>query len=78
MTVTITDSGPGLPDYVRKNLGMPFLKGDSSLSRSWQGVGIGLASAKKIAQSSGGHVEFSKTPTTCGTQVILTMRQNAG
>lgn len=77
VTVTVTDSGPGLPDLVRKNLGMPFLKGDSSLSRSWHGVGIGIASAKKIAQLSGGDVKFGEMQATSGTQAMLTMRQGA-
>lgn len=77
VNVTVSDSGPGLPDLVRKNVGMPFLKGDSSLSRTWHGVGIGLASAKKIAQLSGGDLEFGDVSASSGTQVILSLRQAA-
>lgn len=77
ISVRVTDNGPGLPGFVRNNLGMPFLKNDCSASRHWHGVGIGLARAKKIAQLSGGDISFGPQSADGGAEVILTLRRNA-
>lgn len=74
--VAVSDTGPGLPDSVRSNLGVPFLKGDTSLSRNWPGVGIGLARARTIAQLCGGDIDFREKSASGGTCVSLIMRES--
>lgn len=59
VVVDVIDTGPGLPDIVRRNLGVPFLQGDASFTRRWSGVGLGLARARKFAQLNGGDLEVA-------------------
>ncbi len=48
--IRITDSGPGVPDSVRKRLFQPFVKGDG------YGIGLGLTIAERSAREHGGLV----------------------
>jgi len=77
VSVEVTDSGPGIPDTVQRNLGVPFLQGDCGLARRWSGVGLGLARAKKIARLSGGGVDICAPPCEGGARLRLTLRGKA-
>jgi signal transduction histidine kinase len=48
--IRITDSGPGVPDSVRKTLFQPFVRGDGN------GIGLGLTIAERSAREHGGLV----------------------
>ncbi|PTW99065.1 ATP-binding protein [Pararhodobacter aggregans] len=71
--VDVSDTGPGLPDIVRRNLGTPFLPGDASFARRWSGVGLGLARARKIAQLHGGELEVAVPQPQTGTKIRLVL-----
>ncbi len=71
VVVDVTDTGPGLPDIVRCNLGVPFLQGDASFARRWSGVGLGLARARKFARLNGGELEVAIPQPHTGTKIRL-------
>ena len=73
VTIDVTDIGPGLPDIVRCNLGVPFLQGDASLARRWSGVGLGLARARKIAQLNDGDLEITVPQPETGAKIRLVL-----
>ncbi|MBL9208010.1 MAG: HAMP domain-containing protein [Opitutaceae bacterium] len=52
--VVVTDTGIGIPAANRTRLFLPFVQGDASLSRAYEGIGLGLAIAHKLARSAGG------------------------
>ncbi|MBV5340199.1 MAG: response regulator [Deltaproteobacteria bacterium] len=49
LVCTVTDSGIGIPDGMLERIFEPFVQGDSSLSRSHEGAGLGLAIARQNA-----------------------------
>lgn len=75
--VDVSDTGPGLPDIVRNNLGVPFLPGDASFARRWSGVGLGLARARKIAQLNDGELELAVPQHQTGTNIRLVLGNSA-
>ena len=46
---TVTDSGIGIPDGMLERIFEPFVQGDASLTRRYEGVGLGLAIARQNA-----------------------------
>jgi signal transduction histidine kinase len=54
LTVQIEDSGPGIPPDLRESVTQPFVRIERSRSRKTGGAGLGLAIAKKAAESHGG------------------------
>lgn len=52
--ITITDSGPGLPEAEMARLGMPYYRGSSSLGT--QGSGLGYYFSRNIARAHGGRI----------------------
>jgi signal transduction histidine kinase len=57
-SVTVRDTGPGVPEETRALIFDRFFRGDKSRSRSWEdagyGAGLGLAIGKWIAELHGG------------------------
>lgn len=49
LVCTITDSGVGIPESMLERIFEPFVQGDGSFSRSYEGVGLGLAIARQNA-----------------------------
>lgn len=54
---TITDTGIGLAPRARDELFEPFVQGDTSFTRRYNGSGLGLALAKRIVTSLGGDLD---------------------
>ena len=54
----ISDTGLGVAPDVAKILFKPFSMGDNSYARPQQGVGLGLAVAKRIIDQAGGRIGF--------------------
>ena len=56
---TITDTGIGIDKDHIENLFEKFYQVDSSFTREYQGVGLGLSICNSLAHAMGGHFEVS-------------------
>jgi signal transduction histidine kinase len=54
--VTVTDTGPGIPEHERTRIFEQFHQVDSSLTKAKGGTGLGLAIAKQIVEMHGGRI----------------------
>ncbi|MDB6001953.1 MAG: hypothetical protein JWP52_3652, partial [Rhizobacter sp.] len=52
--IAVTDSGIGITDEGLAQLFQPFMQLDSSLSRNYEGTGLGLTMVKRLAELHGG------------------------
>ncbi len=58
LRMEIEDTGIGIDPSHRNKLFDPFAQADTSLSREYDGLGLGLAIAKKIVTTMGGELDF--------------------
>lgn len=58
---TISDTGIGIPENKLPTLFDSFTQVDSSLSRKYEGTGLGLTICKRLAQLMGGDIEVTST-----------------
>ncbi len=58
LEVSVRDTGPGVPDSVQAQLFSRFMVADDSLSKRFQGRGLGLSICKEIMGLMGGEVGF--------------------
>lgn len=56
LSVSVKDSGIGIPDELIPSLTNPFYQVESSSSRTYQGTGLGLAISKKLIELIGGEL----------------------
>lgn len=56
VTFSITDTGPGIPEAIRRRIFEPFTQGDTSISREYGGSGLGLAICRQLTQVLGGEI----------------------
>ncbi|KPQ07343.1 MAG: Signal transduction histidine kinase [Rhodobacteraceae bacterium HLUCCA12] len=73
VTIDIRDRGPGLSDHVRANFGAPFMHGDNSDTRTWPGIGLGIASALRILAVCGGRLEVVASGADLGTLMRISL-----
>jgi signal transduction histidine kinase len=59
--VSVTDTGPGIPDDERTRIFEQFHQVDSSLTKAAGGTGLGLAIAKQIVEMHGGSIWVEST-----------------
>lgn len=59
---SVSDTGLGLPPEASTQIFEPFSLGDSSYSRRHDGVGLGLAVAKRAVAALGGEIGFDSAP----------------
>jgi two-component system sensor histidine kinase CpxA len=57
VTITVADSGPGVPEGALENLFLPFYRVDSSRDRRSGGTGLGLAIVRSSVEACRGSVE---------------------
>jgi CheY-like chemotaxis protein len=66
--VAVEDHGPGLPEGAGDFLFAPFRQLDGSTTRSFGGIGLGLASCRKMVELLGGQIGLEKPSTHEGTR----------
>lgn len=69
-TLTISDTGIGIPDDMKERVFERFFRVDKARSRELGGTGLGLAIVKHLAQSFGGGVAVANNPAG-GTRFIV-------
>jgi signal transduction histidine kinase len=62
LRIAIEDSGAGIPAEYREQITQPFVRLEGSRSRRTGGAGLGLAIAKKVAESHGGRLLIGDAP----------------
>jgi signal transduction histidine kinase len=68
--VSVSDSGPGIPEEALDRVFERFYRADRARSREAGGTGLGLAIARKLAEEHGGTLRAANLPTG-GAQFIL-------
>jgi GAF domain-containing protein/anti-sigma regulatory factor (Ser/Thr protein kinase) len=61
-SVSVADTGPGIPEQEQKRIFEQFHQIDSSLTKAKGGTGLGLAIAKQIVEMHGGRIWVESTP----------------
>jgi len=72
MAFRVHNSGRGLSDHEAENLFQPFHQGDSSITQSLGGLGLGLAICRGLVTAMGGTIEVEKGAGP-GTSFLLTI-----
>jgi len=62
VVITITDSGPGIPEQQLEAVFEPFYRLETSRNRETGGTGLGLSIARNIALSHGGDLKLVNSP----------------
>lgn len=62
LNFTVTDSGIGIPEGMLERIFEPFVQGDGSLTRRYEGAGLGLAIARQNALLLNGHLWAEHVP----------------
>lgn len=70
VTIEITDTGSGIKKEDMEKIFEPFTQGDSSLQRAYDGSGLGLTIAKRLAERLGGYIRL-QSEITKGTKAIF-------
>lgn len=61
IVISVADNGIGIPADVMKNITQPFYQVDSSLSRKYEGTGLGLPLVKSLVELHGGELRIDST-----------------
>jgi PAS domain S-box-containing protein len=60
--IAVMDTGIGMSADLQANLFQPFVQADSSLTRRYEGTGLGLTIARQLARAMGGDIHVSSEP----------------
>jgi two-component system CheB/CheR fusion protein len=67
---TVEDTGIGIPESFMTHIFEPFIQGEGSYTRNFQGAGLGLAIVRRLVAAMGGTLAFDSTEGQ-GTSVYL-------
>ena len=70
---TVSDTGIGIPPEKLVLLFQPFVQVDGSLSRNYEGTGLGLMLTRRLAEMHGGRVTVESAGTDQGSRFILSL-----
>nr|WP_298686186.1 PAS domain-containing protein [uncultured Dongia sp.] len=70
LLIAVSDTGKGIDPALLPQLGKPFAQGESSLSRRYGGIGLGLAISRRLMDMHSGRLEITSAPG-AGTRVIM-------
>ncbi len=70
LLVAVSDTGSGIAPKLLPKLGRPFAQGETSLTRRYGGVGLGLAISRRLMDLHDGRLEITSAPG-AGTRVIM-------
>ena len=62
LTISVADRGPGITAEARERIFTPFSQAEDSMTRSHEGLGIGLFLAKRIMDANGGAIDADPRP----------------
>jgi PAS domain S-box-containing protein len=62
LVIEVQDTGPGISPEVQQKLFQPFSQGDESLTRRFQGAGLGLSIVYRLAKLMNGKIELESSP----------------
>ena len=71
-SISVSDSGIGIPKHEQKHIFERFYQVDSSYQRKFKGVGLGLAISQRIVEYHGGKIRIDSVPNS-GTKVTFTL-----
>lgn len=77
-TITIADSGPGIPEELMKQVFEPFFRAAPGRLQTFPGAGLGFALAAEIIERIGGRVELRNRPEGGLEQSVLLPRPAPG
>jgi len=77
VTVTVTDTGVGIPESYRDKIFQEFVQVDQTLARRQGGTGLGLAIARRLARLMGGDINVESVPAR-GSRFSLTLPRASG
>ncbi|MBX6425589.1 MAG: PAS-domain containing protein [Variibacter sp.] len=76
VSITVEDTGIGIPAAALRNLGRPFEQVQSQFTKSHPGSGLGLALAKSLTELHGGRMSIRSAPGK-GTAVLVCLPRQA-
>jgi signal transduction histidine kinase/CheY-like chemotaxis protein len=62
VTISVHDSGVGIPDESKERIFEPFRQADEASDRSHEGTGLGLAITRRLVELMGGRIWVASTP----------------
>jgi two-component system cell cycle sensor histidine kinase PleC len=74
VSISIADTGIGIPEEALARLGRPFEQVESQLTKSHQGSGLGLAIAKSLTELHHGAMRIRSTPDRRGRGIVRQAR----
>lgn len=73
LSFEVADSGPGISPSARETMFQEFSQGESGMTRSHGGTGMGLALSRRLSRLMGGDIRVESSPGKAGAVFTLTL-----